>query len=178
MPAAEFISLDLRKSRAMKLLGPGVREISVHAAIMSVERAKHPRTRTYPRSAAQKKWAKRLAKVLRALPPLLRDPDAVPDVAGDILRYTEDHLGRWQKEAEATATIALPPGYGKPYARAKHIAAACAEELLREQDKPVTCTRKPEPSQFLELAALLFGDPRADVYTACCRVKAGRRFRE
>ena len=77
MPASEFLPLDERKRKAMKLLGPGGREISVHAAITSVERAKHPRTRTYPRSAAQKRWAKRLAKVLRALSPVLRGHDAV-----------------------------------------------------------------------------------------------------
>jgi hypothetical protein len=104
MPASEFLPLDERKAKAMELLGPGVRKASVHFAILAVERAKQHHTLMRPQKAAHKKWAKRLAEILKDSRCVLRDPDALPGLVDDIeteratgrMRFTNNDFKRWR----------------------------------------------------------------------------------
>jgi hypothetical protein len=159
---------------ALKIVGgDGVQ--NVRAALAAVRLAKLKPSHRYGPDAVtkrQKNAARTLALALRRLSHILASRDLAWTLRDKIRIDDEGGLERYIKDWIVLADAAVARNLSKPsgYDAAKHEAAKQAARLLMEQGKALIRTRK--KSDFCRLAAVLYGQPRADLYRHCSRVKA------
>jgi hypothetical protein len=81
---------------------------------------------------------------------------------------------RWSKQLRAETRLANPAtkGFIRADAAARRHAAKAAAQILKGYNQPLNVTRK---GCFCSVAAILYGDPSADLFEACRAVKAADR---
>jgi hypothetical protein len=144
-----------------------------------------PSDRSKPFTKADKKKAESIASAFRRFETILnRRPDRryvdrvlllrLPgfEEFDEFLEW-KARLPQWRQHFEEIAE--WPLGQPKPSAERfalRRRAAALAAELLDSHGRPVTVTRM--KSSFCRLAAVLFGDKRADLYPQCRAIREER----
>jgi hypothetical protein len=133
---------------------------------------------TTPRTKAQKLLARRVATALLRLQHLLTqvERDYPSSLIGALLP-TPEQLEAWRKHCTALARVALGNRQAQVWP-AQLMAAREAALLLEQHDGALLCKRKTasaKASAFLRLAAVLYGDPKANLFHACRAVKEERR---
>ena len=165
--------------QALAIIGDGARQRnSVEFAMNFVSRAKSSSGRYSSLDLSsgrygtltkgQKIAARQFAKALKNLESALKSADLSMDLR---LGFPMDGIDfkEWQARAEEAAKTPLrATGPTNP---AKNIAAQKAAQLLEAARIPVSSTRG---GKFCKLAAILFGDPEADLFYQCRKVIADR----
>jgi hypothetical protein len=166
---------DGRVRAAVKILGEGNRrQVDRRQAEVSVRFVDGMKRSLAKQSAkANRKDGKiaagRVAKALRRLEVVLKNKDLEAFVR-DRFPLSESELRQWREHCEAITRIKLP----KPARRdgvEKQLAAAEAAFLLESHGLPLSVTRR---GRFCRLAAVLFGDTRADLHHQCLDAKQAR----
>lgn len=145
--------------QAVKLIGPSACQEDVEYDMDAV--AVMNTTALSNRKAATKR-AKRAAGRLAAALRRVEDAAKSQDLDTSISLFPRETISKWKRHCEKLAkTLPRKPA---PNADAKRLAAAYALNLLRKYDKHVATTKG---SNFCRLAALLYGDPKADLQHQC-----------
>jgi hypothetical protein len=159
--------------KAMAIIGPTADLLMVTRGVVQTRNYVKRSSKSFIASGyygeatdVHKKAAQQAARLLHRLQHALRNPNLVR-------RYDDlqdDDLERWRQSYEAAA---LKPGLSKAYRsvdHAKHTAAKGAAALLQKHSVPLLIGRK---SQFVRLAALLYGREGADLRAICRKVRDG-----
>lgn len=173
--------------QALKILGDGARETDAALTIDYAIRVM-PRHKNWKRSGdfgiqtkIQKKAVQRLATKLWQAAIALKDPNLPLDVqllfehdsevdAG--FRFSVEDLERTHAVIAAKANKPLKPPTRAD--EAKRYAAEEAAQLLVAHGLPLNVTRK---GKFCRLAAVLYGEPDADLFWHCRAVAKGAKGR-
>jgi hypothetical protein len=160
---------------ALRILGDGARKAgavqNIRYNMQAVQRQKNYKssgdygTLTKP----QKTAARRLAAALRRVEVAAKNPNLAFD-AQLIFSFDVEGFELMRRAAEAIAYQKLAPP--SPADGAKSYAAKAAARLLLKHGLPLNVTRG---GKFCRLAALLYGDPKADLFRQCrATAKAAR----
>jgi hypothetical protein len=142
------------------------------------EKSKAASRRPQHSNKSAKKATQRLAVALRRTVLALKDPNLPLEVRllfgfdferGSGVRFDVEDLQRKQAATAVIANTALkPPTRTDPV---KRYAAHAAAVLLVAHGRPLNLTRK---GAFCKLAAILYSDPKADLFRHCHAVKAAK----
>jgi hypothetical protein len=177
VPSTEPLNQYKLVRRAVELIGP-VKQERDDRRRWDVERAFSDNRfalyledfKAFARTKSQKKAARQLVSALRrveiALPKLFDDHRFPPR------GFPSHELKKWQ--SIFTKIAKTPSGtLTRVGAKRKHLAVAEACKLLKRYDKRITATTR---SKFCQLAALLYGDPEANLTNQCkAHVRALRK---
>jgi hypothetical protein len=124
------------------------------------------------RSKDARKATIRLRGAVARLQEVLADPD-LPENLGGIFRMTKDEtewrLKYWRRRIDDQ--VRSKPKSSQPKVIKKILAASLAYRLLRNFDRPISCTKD---GAFCQLAALLHGTPKANFTRPCWQVSSGK----
>lgn len=193
-PAPKLLSPAARLKRAIKILGPKAKP-SVEEALASMAHQfrlwkADQRAKSVPLQRSARSYRSALQTVIRITekgPHELRVAmQLIPFTKTFINNEVFDHdrlirdltvLHQAAKKIEVRETPFKP----RPSARDKDLAAHYALRLCVICDVKLTTTKKVsltnKPSTFLQLAAILFGDPKADLQHQCRRELAAYNAR-
>lgn len=115
------------------------------------------------RTKTQKEAAQKLEVALKRLQDAIENPDLPIDLRPQ--RFDKTDLDFLRNRALEVAYSDMVPDASSP---AKRFAAEAAAKLLSAQGLPVRATRR---GPFCRLAAILYGDPSADLFHHCRQVR-------
>lgn len=160
-------------ARALALLGsrpPNVRVLDVEAVAYGMRLAQ--REKNFRKSGLvvltkeQKVASRKFAIALQRLEPALKNAPWCVTVGFPL---DEADLRHWREKADTAAATKL--GRPDPSNRAAQSAVRTAAALLRKYRQPLNVTRC---GKFCRLAAIIYGDARADLFRQCQAYKRQR----
>jgi hypothetical protein len=121
------------------------------------------RANSYPRTKLAKLAARRLVRALRHVETVLKDKNLDFSIKKF---FPRTELLKWAVRCKGL--VETPSGKLKrTNAEAKRLAVREANSLMRDYGEPGAARDTTKGSTFCRLAALLYGDPKADLHNQC-----------